>query len=121
MGVRTSSPGEAPVLDVGAVTQPSPGCKSPNPRRVAAGRRNRAKRKGLSSGGRMRLQLAALVQQPWLHSTGPRTPEGKARSAQNSRKRQLGPKSVRQVRAELAGLQDLLREMREFRELAMRP
>ena len=92
----------------------------PNPRRVAAGKRNRAKRKALTPGGRMRLQLAALLHEPWQHSTGPRTPEGKARAAQNGKKRQLGPQSMREIRAELAGLQDLLKEMKKYRELALR-
>src|SRR5450631_2840819 len=55
----------------------------PNPRRVAAGKRNRAKRKGLTPAGRQRLQEAALLHQPWLHSAGPRTSEGKAQAAQN--------------------------------------
>jgi hypothetical protein len=99
-----------------AAVQPS----LPNPRRVAAGKRNRAKRGGLTPGGRKRLQLAALLHEPWLHSTGPRTAEGKARVALNGKKRQVGSQSVREIRAELADLQSLLGEMKERREAAMR-
>jgi hypothetical protein len=38
--------------------------------------------------------------------------------AANGKKRQLGPMSVRELRAELADLRGLLREMRETRRLA---
>ena len=40
----------------------------------------------LSEDGRRRLSEAAKKKKPWLHSTGPRTPEGKRRSAANSLK-----------------------------------
>ena len=83
----------------------------PNPRRVAAGRRNRKKRGPLTPAGREKLRLAALKNRPWLHATGPKTPEGKARSAANGRKTQKGPKSIRQMRAELADVRLLLRDM----------
>ena len=59
-----------------------------DPRRVAAGKFHYAKRKGLTPEGLERLRAAALANKPWLHSTGPRTPEGKARSAANGK---LGP------------------------------
>jgi hypothetical protein len=85
----------------------------PNPRRVHAGRMNRLKRKGLTPGGREKLRQAALKTKPWRFTRGPKTPEGKAKSALNGKKRQLGPRSVREIRADLAGLRDLLREMRE--------
>jgi hypothetical protein len=91
---------------------------APNPRRVLAGRRNRALRKGLTPQGRERLRLAALQHQPWRFSTGPRGDEGKARAAQNGRWRQQGPVSLRQVRAGLAELRGLLEEMRSCRALA---
>jgi hypothetical protein len=89
--------------------------KSPNPRRVAAGLRNRALRKGLTEAGRRRLQEAARENKPWLHSTGPRSAAGKAQCVRNGKKRQLGPLSVREVRAELAGLQHLVEQMRDCR------
>ena len=52
--------------------------KRPNPRRVAAGKRNRAKRKGLTPEGRGKLRQSALRHKPWRFSSGPKTPEGKA-------------------------------------------
>ena len=64
---------------------------SPNPRRVEAGRRNRKKWKGFTPEGLERLRQAALTNRPWEHSTGPRTPEGKARVAANGKARQKGP------------------------------
>ena len=57
------------------VTLPPAG---PNPRRVAAGRLNRAKCQGLTEAGRQRLREAALANRPWQFSTGPRTAAGKA-------------------------------------------
>ena len=68
------------------VTRTSAGAAKPcpNPKRVAAGRLNRMKSKGLTPAGREKLRQSALQRKPWLHSTGPRTPEGKARAAQNS-------------------------------------
>ena len=89
----------------------------PNPRRVAAGRRNRQLRKGLTPEGRERLRQAALANRPWESSTGPRTPEGKAKVALNGKKGQKGPVSVRQLRAHLAGLRGLLADMRANREM----
>ena len=73
----------------------------PNPKRVEAGRRNRALRRGLTDAGRERLRKAALANRPWEGSTGPRTPEGKARAADNGRSRQAGPVSVRQMKSEM--------------------
>jgi hypothetical protein len=101
-------------------SMPSAPAAPPNPKRVLAGRANRGKRAGLSEEGRERLRQTALLHQPWRFSTGPRTAPGKARSAANGRIRQFGPRSVRQVRADLAGLRDLLREMREARAAADR-
>ncbi len=90
---------------------------TPNPKRVAAGRLNRAKRKGLTADGRERLRQAALRSQLWLHSTGPRTPEGKAKVAANGRRRQRRPFSVRELRAQLANLRELTKAMGDTRAL----
>ena len=87
----------------------------PNPARSAAGRANRAKRRGLTADGRERLRAAALANRPWMHSTGPKSPEGKARVAQNGKRRQLGVLSVRELRAELAEMRSLLNAMRGAR------
>ena len=90
---------------------------SPNPKRVAAGRRNRAKSQGVTPEGRERLRQAALLNRPWLYSTGPRTPEGKAKVAMNGKARQKGPRSVRQIKADLGELRGLVREMKETRRV----
>lgn len=87
----------------------------PNPNRVAAGRRNRCKRRGLSDAGRERLREAARKHKPWLHSTGPRTREGKAIAAANGRYNQSGPISIRSLRAELASLRGFTRSMQATR------
>jgi hypothetical protein len=92
---------------------------APNPRSVAAARCNRATRKGLTPEGRERLRQAALQNRPWRFSTGPRTPEGKAQMVLNGKKRQLGPRSVREVRADLAGLRALLQDMRAAQAAVM--
>src|SRR4051794_25828876 len=88
---------------------------SPDPRRVEAGRRNWARGKGFTPEGIERLRLAALANRPWEHSTGPRTASGKAKSARNGRVRQKGPRSVRQLRAELAEFKLLITQMRDGR------
>ena len=90
---------------------------APNPRRVAAGRRNRAKRGPLSAAGRERLREAALRNKPWKHSTGPKTRAGRAQSARNGKQRQRGPRSLREVRAALAEIRELIRHMRQARAL----
>jgi hypothetical protein len=87
----------------------------PNPRKLAACRLNLAKRKGLTPEGRERLREAALKNQPWRFSTGPRTAAGKAKMALNGKRRQLGPRSVREVRADLAGLRAMLKDMQTTR------
>jgi hypothetical protein len=90
----------------------------PNPRRLAAGKRNRALRKGLTEEGRERLRESAHKHKPWRYSTGPRTPEGKKAAIRNGKMRQLGPKSVREVRQEVSDLETFLKEIREARERA---
>ena len=70
-----------------------------NPKRVAAGKRNRKKRGPLTEEGLSRLREAALENRPWEYSTGPTTIAGKA--AANGRTRQSGRKSRRQIRKEV--------------------
>ncbi len=55
----------------------------PNPRRVAAGRANRAKRGSLSSSSRQRLRDLAIQNRPWEKSTGPRSQVGIETVARN--------------------------------------
>ena len=87
----------------------------PNPKRVAAGRRNRLKRRGLSDAGRQRLRDAARANKPWLNSTGPRTAAGKARAALNGKLRQVDEVSVREVHRELSGLNSVLEQLAALR------
>jgi hypothetical protein len=91
----------------------------PDPRRSAIAKQNRAKRKGLTAEGRERLRQSALKHQPWRFSTGPRTPEGKAKMAANAKRLQKGPRSVLEIRTDLADIRNLLREMREVRGLVV--
>lgn len=78
-----------------------PAPTGPNPRRQAAGRLNRQKRKGLTEAGREKLRQSAIRNQPWRHSSGPKTEAGKRRSSYNGRYRQTGKISIRQGKAEL--------------------
>ena len=71
---------------------------APNPKRVAAGLRNRRLRGQLTDAGRFRLREAALRNRPWQFSTGPKTAEGRQQSARNGKKRQSGELSARQLR-----------------------
>jgi len=100
------------------MAQTNPKC--PSPRRVAAGKANRKKRGPLTPEGRLRLQEAALRSQLWKHSTGPRTVAGKAQAARNGKLRQIGPRSVREIRADLNEISVLVREMRKARVLPPR-
>lgn len=104
--------------ELGSKARPSPARAhggAPNPRRVAAGKLNRAKWKGISPAGMRRLRRAAAANQPWLHATGPRTAAGKVKAARNGSFKQVGPKSVRSVKRELHELRGLLNEMQAAR------
>lgn len=89
--------------------------RAPNPKRVAAGRRNRALRQGLTDAGREKLRQAACLHQPWRFSTGPKTKDGKAQSRINGKKRQLGPLSVREINLEMKALRVLIHAVRACR------
>lgn len=91
--------------------------ESPNPRRQAAGRRNRTKRGPTTQAGRDRLRDSMLRNQPWLLTHGPITPTGKARSAANGRIRQIGPLSTRAMRAKLMEARLLILAMQATRHL----
>ena len=91
----------------------------PNPRRVAAGKRNRLKWPGLTAAGREKLRQTALANKPWLRSTGPRTREGKTKSAANGKLRQKGPISVRSLRKELADVTELIEQMSRIQNLVI--
>ena len=72
-----------------------------NQRRRETNRRNRRKRKGLTPAGREKLRQTALKHQPWRFSTGPRTPEGKAKVALNGKKQQRDELSIREISREV--------------------
>ena len=90
---------------------------------AAANKLNRARRRGLTEEGRARLRASALAHKPWRYSTGPRTQAGKRKVALNGKKRQLGPRSVREIKADLSGVRDLLQQLKASRHLieSMRP
>jgi len=88
---------------------------SKNPKRVAAGRRNARLRGGWTAEQRTAAKRRAQLHRPWEHSTGPCTPEGKAKAAENGRYAQQGDTSIRQVRNELGDTRGLVAEMRRLR------
>jgi hypothetical protein len=90
-----------------------------DPHRVEVGRRNRAMWEGFTAGGLERLRLAALEHKPWRFATGPTSAAGKAKCAENGRKRSLGAISVPQARAEVARANALLAELTETRKRAL--
>src|SRR5262249_6931473 len=93
----------------------SPPC--PDPRRAAAARANRAKRRGLTPEARLRLREAALANKPWEHSTGPRTPQGKLQAVRNGKVRQRGPVSTRELKAMVSGAAELITQLAVTRRL----
>jgi hypothetical protein len=90
---------------------------TPNPKRVAAGKLNRQKRRGLTPEGRERLRQAALANQPWQHSTGPRTAAGKIKAAVNGKRRQTAEQSVRERHRSLAEFTTLTQGLSQARRL----
>ncbi len=89
----------------------------PSPRRSEVAKENRAKRKGLTDHGRMKLQESAKVHKPWQHSTGPTTPMGRKQSVINGKVRQKGEFSVREARAQVKATRELLRSLLANTEL----
>ncbi len=89
----------------------------PSPRRSEVAKRNRAKRKGLTEEGRKRLRETAMAAKPWQHSTGPKTPSGKSQSVINGKVRQKGEFSVREARAQVKAIRELLRSILAHSEL----
>lgn len=130
-------PCEPPALPASQIAAPCPGEKpldgklgsnealdepaAPKPQPEARGGRPAQPRQAgpLTDAGRERLRAAAQLHRPWRHSTGPRTPEGKRKVAQNGRKRQRGALSMRQRRQAAQGLQTLLERMAACRRLLL--
>lgn len=91
-----------------------------NPKRILAGRLNRMKRGPLTLESRQRLRAAAYKNQPWQRSTGPRTPAGKSIVARNGKVRQIGPRSIREIRADLCNIKGLIEITRKSREAVLK-
>ena len=89
--------------------------KEKNPRRVAAGKRNRQLRGDISPAGIESLRQTALKNKPREKSTGPTTAAGKARLAESVSKRRSRPDADRGLEAELQAASQLLREMTKLR------
>jgi hypothetical protein len=66
------------------------------------------------------LRDAALRNQPWQFSTGPRSPEGKAKAAMNGHQRRADPQSSRQLRAGLTGFAGLVNQISQLRQVIQR-
>lgn len=94
--------------------------KVPNPRRVEAGRANRRKRGPLTPEGHQRLRDAALLNKPWKYSTGPKTKGGKLQVLKNAKLRQIGRKSIRELRQKLKDLTGLITELKGIRAEAQK-
>lgn len=86
-----------------------------NPRRVAATKIARQKRGPLNQKARAKLRKLAYGRRLWEHTTGPRTPEGKARSAQNGLLSCKGGVSIRGLNRELSGVVVQLQSSRDLR------
>ena len=84
--------------------------------RQRAGKQNWLKRRPWSAEDRQRQRENCLRQQPWRHSTGPRTAEGKSHSRLNGMRHLANPQSLRQRRQAITldvnGLIAMLAEMR---------
>ena len=89
----------------------------PNPKRVAAGRRNRCLRRGLTPEGRERLRQTALANRPWERSTGPKSAVGKAKIAESNKRRAKSSASDTELKKALAEVTDLLASMTASRNM----
>lgn len=73
-----------------------------NPRRVAAGRLNQLKSRGITDAGRKKLSESAYRTKPWEKSTGPTSEEGKEKVSRNSSKTPTPLTSSERFLAELS-------------------
>jgi hypothetical protein len=89
-----------------------------DPRRVAAAIRNRQKWKGFTPEGLKRVREAMLRFKPWRFSTGPRTPEGKARVAENGRRRKINAISQGEMRRLMAEAGEVVDGLAACRRIA---
>ena len=91
-----------------------------NPKRVLAGRVNRMKRGSLPLKSMHRMRDAINKNKPWKRSTGPRTPAGKAIVARNGKVRQINPRSIREIRADICGIMCLIEANRKSWDALLR-
>ena len=73
--------------------------------------KNPLKRRAWTESRRKTQAERAQKQQPWRHSTGPKTPEGKAKSAANAHKTGLHTAQIRKLRAVLRAHKAFLKEI----------
>jgi hypothetical protein len=66
------------------------------------------------------LRLAAIENKPWRYSTGPKSPEGKARCAENGRRLRRDVLSNPEIRAEIAQANAMIAELIDLRSQAFR-
>jgi len=90
------------------------------PKRLTTGRLTQLKPYRLTPEGRQRLRESTLRHKPWKHATGPKTPEGKARAAQNGRYRQHGELSRRQLEREMAEVGSVLAGLVAIRQMLLK-
>lgn len=77
---------------------------TPDPVRVAAGRKNVEKRQGFTPEGLKRVRETCQTNQPWLQSTGPVTDAGRRQSAANGKKSQIDRISHPEFRVQFAAV-----------------
>jgi hypothetical protein len=87
----------------------------PDHGRVVAGGVQQLKPKYFSPEVRQKKRDLALKNRPWQFATGPKTPEGKARVAQNGRYAQKGVLSRRQIACRLAEFDAMANGLAEMR------
>lgn len=89
--------------------------KPSQPAQKIAGQPPSSKSREISEQRRQELREAALARRFWEYSTGPRTPEGKLRSAANGKARQKGKHTVRERQAMLADTLQLMARLSALR------
>jgi hypothetical protein len=57
-----------------------------------------------------------LRNKPWLYAHGPTSEQGKRQAVRNAKRCQKADRSVREVKADLAAVRQLIRSMRQVRE-----
>ena len=71
---------------------------------------------GLTADGRKRQQASIRIHKPWEQATGPRTDDGKTKSAQNGCLTRRGNRGISAMRREMAAVAQLIHMMRDDRQ-----